>query len=64
MESAWLEVGGWVGAEVEKREIERSAGSVTAGAGAGAVVEVLAGEETVGGWEGGVGMEGEGRKNW
>ena len=56
-----MEVGGWVGAEVEKREIERSAGSVTAGAGAGAVVEVLAGEETVGGWEGGVGMEGEGR---
>ena len=53
-------------AEVEKREIEleRSAGSVTAGAGAGAVVEVLAGEETVGGWEGGVGMAGEGRKNW
>ena len=48
-------------AEVEKREIERSAGSVTAGAGAGVVVEVLAGEGPVGGWEGGVGMEGEGR---
>ena len=51
-------------AEVEKREIERSAGSAIAGAGAGAVVEVLAGGETVGGWEGGVEMAGEGRKNW
>ena len=59
-----MDVGGWVDAEVEKREIERSAGSATAGAGAGAVVEVLAGGETVGGWEGGVEMAGEGRKSW
>ena len=48
-------------AEVEKREIERSAGSVTAGAGSGPVVEALAGEGSVGGWEGGAGKEGEGR---
>ena len=59
-----MEIGGWVDAEVEKREMEKSAGCVIAGAGSGAVAEALAGEGSVGGWDGGVDKEGGGRKNW
>ena len=51
-------------AEVEKREMEKSAGCVITGAGSGAVAEALAGEGSVGGWDGGVDKEGGGRKNW